>query len=168
MRRLPEPRLFSGQSKVAKTGRLIISEVGRAMRKEIDHGSISRKAQPQQNISQDKRMAGSPRQTPPIRTVTRSGARVAPQQCPILPVGGATITTSHTMFKPVPAFVSGNDRSSVFRFSGPCGWGDVVFCILPSSVVDRVARVSKKFFRSARCVEAFITISAGFCRLRSW
>ena len=36
--------------------------------------------------------------TLPIRTVTHLGARVAPQQSPILPVSGATTTTFSYVF----------------------------------------------------------------------
>lgn len=49
-------------------------------------------------------------------------------------------------FKPIAALVSSNERSSVFRFAGPCGWG-ILSCLL--GCVRVWPSVSKKFFRSA-------------------
>jgi len=68
-------------------------------------------------------------------------------------------------FNRLPRVVVSNERSSVLRFSGPCGWGILSFFRGCATVA---ALVSKMFFRPAPRVEAFITLSVGVRRLRSW
>lgn len=60
----------------------------------------------------------------PVRTVTPSGARVAPQRCPILRGGGSSVARNTWRIQACGPSRRRQWSTRVYRFAGPCGFGD--------------------------------------------
>ena len=132
-------------------------------------GTISLKPEPLRQpaapfLTESKGGTGPPKQPCPLRTVTRPGAQVAPQQSLILRTGARDIITIRQK-RPIGAQRFRAVPHIGFALFGPCG--AAIFEAF-SALCYRVASRLEEVLSTRSRVEAFITISAGFCRLRSW
>jgi len=108
---------------------------------------------------------GSPKQSCPLRTVTQSAAQVAPQQSLILRTGAPKLPCLDALNQRIAARGASNPLSWVFRFSDHAERG-VFEAFAPLCYKPR--RRLEEVLSMRRCVEAYITLSLGIRRLRSW